>query len=138
MLLPARTKYRKQMKGRLRGVANRGVELNFGEYGLKALDQGMLTSRQIEAARKSITGFTKRGGRLWIMVFPSKPITQKPLAVRMGSGKGAVDHYVAPIRPGKILFELSGVDIELAKTAFDRAARKLPFKTKFIGDTNEQ
>jgi large subunit ribosomal protein L16 len=134
MLMPSRTKYRKQMKGRIRGVASRGVELNFGEYGLKAMAGGKLTSRQIEAARKSITGFTKRGGRLWIMVFPAKPITKKPLEVRMGKGKGSVDHYVAVVRPGKIIFEMAGVDKTLATEAFDRAARKLPFKTKFISD----
>lgn len=130
--MPKRTKYRKQMKGRIRGIATRGIELNFGEYGLKALGSGRLTSRQIEAARKSITGYTKRGGRLWIMVFPSKPITKKPLEVRMGKGKGSVDHYVAVVRPGKIIFEISGVDRQSAIEAFERATRKLPFKTSFI------
>lgn len=137
MLMPARTKYRKMMKGRIRGVATRGIELNFGEYGLKALDLGKLSSRQIESARKSITGYTKRGGRLWIMVFPSKPITKKPLEVRMGKGKGAVDHYVAVIKPGKVLFEISGVTEDLAREAFDRAARKLPFKTKFVSSSDQ-
>lgn len=132
MLLPSRTKYRKQMKGRNRGVASRGTELNFGEYGIKALDACHITSRQIEAARKSITGLTKRGGKLWIMIFPSKPITTKALGVRMGSGKGSVDHYVAVIKPGKILFELSGVDMVTAREAFKRATSKLPIEVKFV------
>ena len=132
MLLPKRTKYRKQMKGRNRGKSNRGTSVNFGEFGIKALENGFLTSRQIESARRAVTAMTKRGGRLWILVFPHKPITKKPLEVRMGKGKGGVDHYVSVVKSGKVMFELSGVDTEIAKEAFKRASSKLPFKTKFI------
>jgi len=132
MLMPKKTKYRKQMRGKNRGVSNRGFELNFGEFGLKAIGRGFLTSRQIEAARKAITGTTKRSGKVWINVFPDKPITKKPLEVRMGKGKGSVDHYAAPIKPGKVLFELSGVEESIAKDAFRKAAHKLPMETKFI------
>ena len=138
MLLPKRTKFRKQMRGKNRGKSQRGYEISFGEYGLKALDRGMLTSRQIESARRAIAGSTKRGGKMWIRVFPDKPITKKPLEVRMGKGKGAVDHYACPIKPGKILFELSGIDLPLAKEAFRVAAAKLPMKTKFIALEEEQ
>lgn len=134
MLMPKRTKYRKQMKGRNRGQATRGFWISFGEYGLKALDRGMLTSRQLEAARKAITSSTKRGGKVWIRVFPDKPITKKPLEVRMGKGKGSVEYYAAVVKPGKILFELSGITEELARQAFLLAATKLPFRTKFIKD----
>lgn len=132
MFLPKRTKYRKQMRGKNRGVSHRGFELNFGEYGLKAIDNGHLTSRQIESARKAITGATKRGGKVWIRVFPYKPITKKPLEVRMGKGKGAVDHYSTPIKRGKIMFELAGVEKEIAMEAFKRATAKLPMRTSFI------
>lgn len=133
-MLPKRTKFRKMMKGKNRGISQRGAELSFGEFGLKALDRGFVSSRQIESARKAITGATKRGGKMWIRIFPSKPVTQKPLAVRMGKGKGAVDHYVAVIKPGKMLFELSGLDEATAREAFRLAATKLPFKTKFISE----
>ena len=132
MLLPSRTKFRKQMRRKNRGVSSRGYELNFGEFGLKALENVYMTSRQIEAARKAITGSTKRGGKLWIRVFPDVPITKKPLEVRMGKGKGAVDHYSARIKSGTILFELSGVDLATAKEAFKRAAAKLSTKTRLI------
>jgi large subunit ribosomal protein L16 len=132
MLLPKRTKFRKTMKGKNRGLSQRGSELSFGEFGLKALDRGFVSSRQIESARKAITGATKRGGKMWIRIFPSKPVTKKPLEVRMGKGKGAVDHYVAVIKPGKMLFELSGLDEATAREAFRLAATKLPFKTKFM------
>jgi len=132
MLMPKKTKYRKQMRGKNRGLSTRGFEISFGEYGLKAIGRGFLTSRQIEAARKAITGSTKRGGKVWINVFPDKPITKKPLEVRMGKGKGSVDHYVAPIKPGKVLFELSGVTEAVAKEAFRKAAHKLPVEAKFI------
>jgi large subunit ribosomal protein L16 len=132
MLMPKRTKYRKTMRGRNRGVSMRGATLSFGEFALKAMDRCYLSSRQIEAARKTITGATKRGGKVWIRVFPDKPITKKALETRMGKGKGAVDHYAAVIKPGKILFEISGIDETLAREAFKLAAAKLPIKTKFI------
>ena len=122
------------MRGKNRGLSTRGFELNFGEYGLKAMENVYMTARQIEAARKAITGSTKRGGKLWIRIFPDTPITKKPLEVRMGKGKGAVDHYSARIKSGKILFELSGVDLATAKEAFQRAAAKLPIKTKLISE----
>ncbi|PIR42506.1 50S ribosomal protein L16 [candidate division WWE3 bacterium CG_4_9_14_0_2_um_filter_35_11] len=134
MLIPKRTKFRKDMRGKNRGLSQRGNSLNFGEFGLKAIDRGFLTSRQIESARKAIAGATKRGGKVWIRIFPAKPITMKPLAVRMGKGKGAVDHYVAVIKPGKILFEMSGLESIVAKEAFRLAAEKLPMKTKFISN----
>lgn len=132
MLMPKRQKFRKQMRGRLKGVASRGNTVVFGNYGIKAVERGFLTSRQIEAARKAITGNTKRAGKVWIRVFPDTPITKKPLAVRMGSGKGAVDHFAVKIRPGKIIFELSGVDEALAKESLRKAADKMSFKTKFV------
>lgn len=132
MLMPKRTKYRKTMRGRNRGVSMRGATISFGEYALKAMDRCYLSSRQIEAARKTITGATKRGGKVWIRIFPDKPITKKALETRMGKGKGAVDHYAAVIKPGKILFEISGIDETLAREAFKLAAAKLPIKTKFI------
>lgn len=120
------------MRGKNRGVSNRGSNLDFGEFGLKAVERGVLTSRQIESARKTVSGATKRGGKMWIRVFPAKPITKKPLEVRMGKGKGEVDHYATNIKPGKIIFELSGVTPALAKEAFTLAAAKLPIKTKII------
>ncbi|NQY43038.1 MAG: 50S ribosomal protein L16 [Legionellales bacterium] len=132
MLQPKKTKYRKQMKGRNRGLAQRGSSVSFGEYGLKAIGRGRLTARQIEAARRAMTRHIKRGGRIWIRVFPDKPITKKPLEVRMGKGKGGVEYWVDLIKPGKILFEMEGVSEELAKEAFILAARKLPFKTTFV------
>ena len=132
MLMPKKTKYRKQMRGKNRGISTRGYELNFGEFGLKAVDSGYLTSRQIEAARRAITGTTKRGGKVYIRVFPDRPVTKKPLEVRMGKGKGAVDQYTARVKRGKMLFELAGVEMSVAKEAFRIAAAKLPMKTVFI------
>jgi large subunit ribosomal protein L16 len=131
MLQPKRTKFRKQMKGRNRGLAQRGSMVSFGEFGLKAIERGRLTARQIEAARRAMTRHIKRGGKIWIRVFPDKPITQKPLEVRMGKGKGSVEYWVAQIQPGKILFEMEGVTKELAIEAFDLAKAKLPFKVAF-------
>ena len=132
MLQPARTKYRKMMKGRMRGKAYRGSELNQGEHGLQATECGWLTSRQIEAARVAMTRFVKRGGKIWIRVFPDKPITKKPAETRMGTGKGAVEFYVAVIKPGRILYEMEGVTDEIAKKAFHLAAHKLPIATKVV------
>jgi large subunit ribosomal protein L16 len=131
MLQPKRTKYRKQMKGRNRGLAQRGSSVSFGEFGLKAMERGRLTARQIESARRAMTRHIKRGGKIWIRVFPDKPITQKPLEVRQGKGKGSVEYWVAQIQPGKILFEMEGVSRELAVEAFDLAKAKLPFKVMF-------
>lgn len=132
MLQPARTKYRKMMKGRMRGKAYRGSELNAGEYGLQATECGWLTSRQIEAARVAMTRYVKRGGKIWIRVFPDKPITKKPAETRMGTGKGAVEFYVAVVKPGRILYEMEGVTDEIAKKAFHLAAHKLPVATKVV------
>lgn len=132
MLQPARTKYRKMMKGRMRGKAHRGSDLNQGEHGLQATECGWLTARQIEAARVAITRYVKRGGKLWIRVFPDKPITKKPAETRMGTGKGNVEYYVAVVKPGRILYELSGVDDEAAKKAFHLASHKLPVSTKMV------
>jgi len=132
MLQPKKTKYRKQMKGRNRGLALRGSSVSFGEYGLKATDRGRLTARQIEAARRAMTRYIKRGGKIWIRVFPDKPITKKPLEVRQGKGKGNVEYWVCPIKPGKILYEMEGVDEELAKEAFALASAKMPISTTFI------
>ena len=132
MLQPARTKYRKMMKGRMRGKAYRGSTLNQGEYGLQATECGWLTSRQIEAARIAITRYVKRGGKLWIRVFPDKPITKKPAETRMGTGKGNVEYYVAVVKPGRMLYELAGVDDASAQKAFHLAAHKLPVATKLV------
>ena len=132
MLQPARTKYRKMMKGRMRGKAYRGSDLNQGEYVLQATECGWLTSRQIEAARVAITRYVKRGGKLWIRVFPDKPITKKPAETRMGTGKGGVEYYVAVIKPGRILYEMEGVTEDIAKKAFHLAAHKLPVATKVV------
>ena len=132
MLQPKRTKFRKQHKGRNRGLAQRGSSVSFGEYGLKTIDRGRLTSRQIEAARRAMTRHVKRGGKIWIRVFPDKPITKKPLEVRQGKGKGNVDYWVALIQPGKVLYEMSGVTEEVAREAFDRASAKLPVRTAFV------
>src|SRR4051794_30060393 len=131
MLQPARTKYRKYQKGRNKGIATRGNKVSFGEWGLKATGRGRLTARQIEAARRAMTRHIKRGGKIWIRVFPDKPITQKPLEVRQGKGKGSVEYWVAQIQPGKVLFEMEGVTRELALEAFDLAKAKLPFKVIF-------
>jgi large subunit ribosomal protein L16 len=132
MLQPKRTKYRKVMKGRLRGVATRGHKVSFGEYGLKTVEHGHVTARQIEAARRALTRFIKRGGRVWIRIFPDKPITKKPLEVRMGSGKGNVEYYVAPVKPGTVLYEMEGVDEAHAREAFKLASAKLSVKTIFV------
>jgi len=131
MLQPKRTKFRKQFKGRNRGLAQSGAKVSFGEFGLKAVARGQLTSRQIEAARRTISRHVKRGGKLWIRVFPDKPITKKPLEVRQGKGKGNVEYWVALIQPGKMLYEIEGIPEELAREAFQLAAAKLPIKTTF-------
>src|SRR5210317_1731 len=135
MLQPKRTKFRKQHKGRNRGLALRGSRVSFGEFGLKAVGRGRLTARQIEAGRRAMTRHVKRGGKIWIRVFPDKPITNKPLEVRMGKGKGAVEYWVAQIKPGKVLYEIEGVSEELAREAFELAARKLPVRTNFVKRT---
>jgi len=132
MLQPKTTKYRKQMKGKNRGLASQGNKVSFGEYGLKATDRGRITARQIEAARKAMTRHIRRGGKIWIRIFPDKPITKKPLEVRQGKGKGNVEYWVAQIKPGRILYEMSGVDENLAKEALKLAAAKLPVGTKFV------
>ena len=132
MLMPKKVKHRRVMKGRMRGKATRGENLDFGEFGLKALEAGWITDRQIEAARIAMTRHVKRGGKIWIRMFPDKPITKKPAETRMGSGKGAPDHWVAVVKPGRVLYEIQGVDIELAREAFLLAAQKLPIKTKFV------
>ena len=132
MLQPKRTKYRKQQKGKNRGLALRGSTVAFGEYGLKATGRGRLTARQIEAARRAMTRYVKRGGKIWIRVFPDKPITQKPLEVRQGKGKGNVEYWVAQIQPGKVLYEMEGVAEEVAREAFRLAAAKLPIATTFV------
>ncbi|MGA8053456.1 MAG: 50S ribosomal protein L16 [Burkholderiales bacterium] len=129
MLQPARTKYRKQQKGRNTGIATRGNKVSFGEFGLKAIDRGRLTARQIEAARRAMTRHIKRGGRIWIRIFPDKPVSKKPAEVRMGNGKGNPEFFVAVIAPGKVLYEMDGVDAALAKEAFALAAAKLPIRT---------
>jgi large subunit ribosomal protein L16 len=132
MLQPARTKYRKQQKGRNYGVATRGNKVSFGEWGLKATTRGRLTARQIEAARRAMTRHVKRGGRVWIRIFPDKPVSQKPAEVRMGNGKGNPEYFVAEIQPGKVLYEMDGVDEALARQAFALAAAKLPIRTTFV------
>ena len=135
MLQPKRTKFRKQQKGRNRGKANVGNKVSFGEYGLKATTRGRLTARQIEAARRAITRHVKRGANIWIRVFPDKPITKKPLEVRQGKGKGNVEYWVAQVQPGRMLYEIQGVDEELAREAFRLAAAKLPVQTTFSSRT---
>ncbi|AWF79814.1 50S ribosomal protein L16 [Microbulbifer sp. A4B17] len=132
MLQPKRTKFRKVQKGRNRGLSQRGSKVSFGEFGLKAIGRGRITARQIEAARRAMTRHIKRGGKIWIRVFPDKPITNKPLEVRMGKGKGGVEYWVAQIQPGKVLYEMEGVSEELAREAFALAAAKLPVKTTFV------
>jgi len=133
--MPKRVKYRKQQRGRRRGKAYRGSEMNFGEFGIKALEPAWLTNKQIEAARVALTRHIKRGGKVWIRIFPDKPVTVKPAETRMGKGKGAPDHWVAVVRPGRILFELEGVTPQLAREAMDLASAKLPIKTKFVART---
>ncbi|GAB3674662.1 50S ribosomal protein L16 [Salinisphaera aquimarina] len=132
MLQPKRTKFRKQFKGRNRGLAQRGNEVSFGEFGLKAVERGRLTARQIEAARRAMTRHIKRGGKTWIRVFPDKPVTKKPIEVRMGKGKGNVEYWVAKVQPGSMLYEMEGVSREIAQEAFRLAASKLPVKTAFV------
>lgn len=132
MLQPKRTKYRKQQKGRNRGLAYKGSTISFGTFGLKAITQGRITNRQIEAARIAMTRYMKREGKVWIRIFPDKPITSKPQEVRMGKGKGALDHYVAPVKPGRIMFEIDGVPQSTAVEALRLAAQKLPVLTKFV------
>jgi len=132
MLQPSRTKYRKQQKGRNYGIATRGAKVSFGEFGLKALERGRLTARQIEAARRAMTRHIKRGGRVFIRIFPDKPISKKPAEVRMGNGKGNPEYFVAEIQPGKVLYEMDGVDETMAREAFKLAAAKLPLKTTFV------
>jgi large subunit ribosomal protein L16 len=132
MLQPARTKYRKQQKGRNTGYATRGNKVSFGEYGLKAVGRGRLTARQLEAARRALSGHIKRGGRVWIRVFPDKPISRKPAEVRMGNGKGNPEYFVCEIQPGKIIYEMDGVDAAIARQAFALASAKLPFKTVVV------
>ena len=132
MLQPKRTKFRKQFKGRISGVATSATELNFGAFGLKAMEPDRVTARQIEAARRAMTRFVKRGGKIWIRVFPDKPITKKPLEVRQGKGKGNVEYWVAQIKPGKLLYEIAGVTEAVAREAFTLAAAKLPLGTTFV------
>ena len=135
MLMPKKTKFRKAHKGRIHGVAKGGFSLNFGEFGMKALEPERITSRQIEAARRTITRKVKRGGKIWIRIFPDKPITQKPLEVRQGKGKGNVEYWVAQVQPGRVLYEIEGVPEELAREAFALAAAKLPVPTTFVERT---
>jgi len=132
MLMPKRVKYRKQHRGRMKGRASRGTELHNGDYGLVALEPAWITDRQIEAARIALTRFTKRGGKVWINIFPDKPVTKKPAETRMGSGKGAPEYWVAVVKPGRIMFELAGVPEDVAREAMRLASHKLPIKTKFI------
>ena len=136
MLQPKQTKYRKQQKGRNRGLASRGNKVSFGEFGLKAMARGHLTARQLEAARRTISRYVKRGGQLWIRIFPDKPITKKPLEIRQGKGKGNVEFWVVPVQPGRVLYEMEGVTEEVAREAFRLAAAKLPIKTLFASRTH--
>jgi large subunit ribosomal protein L16 len=135
MLQPKRTKFRKQQKGRNRGLAQSGNKVSFGEFGLKAVERGRITSRQIESARRAMTRHVKRGGKIWIRIFPDKPITEKPLEVRQGKGKGNVEYWVAQIQPGRMLYEMQGVSEEIAREAFKLASAKLPLKTTFVTRT---
>jgi large subunit ribosomal protein L16 len=132
MLSPRRTKFRKQQRGRMKGLASRGNELNFGEFGLQALEPTWITSRQIEASRRAMTRYIRRGGKIWIRIFPDKPVTMRPAETRMGSGKGAPEFWVAVVKPGRIMFEIAGVPEETAREAMRLAQYKLPIKTKFI------
>lgn len=132
MLMPRRQKFRKQMRGSMKGNATRGIKLSFGDFGLQTLETAWISARQIEAGRRAITHYTQRGGRVWIRIFPDKPISKKPAEVRMGGGKGDTHEYVAPVRPGRMLFEISGVTHEIAKEALRLAAHKLPVKTRFV------
>ena len=132
MLMPKKVKFRKQQRGRRRGTATRGAKVSFGDFGLQALEAGWVTARQIEAARIAMTRHVKRGGKIWIRIFPDKPITKKPAETRMGSGKGAPDHWVAVVKPGRVLYEIEGVEEGLAREAMMLAAQKLPIKTRFV------
>jgi large subunit ribosomal protein L16 len=132
MLMPKKVKYRKQQRGRMKGIATRGNELSLGEFGLQALEPGWVTSRQIEAARIAMTRYTKRGGNVWIRIFPDKPVTKKPAETRMGSGKGAPEYWVSVVKPGRIMFEIGGIPEDVAREALRLAGHKLPIKTKFI------
>ena len=134
MLMPKKVKFRKHQRGNNKGLATRGSEISFGEYALKSTTRGLITSRQIESARKAISNKTKRGGKIWVRIFPDKPIHKKPAETRMGSGKSPVDHFAVVIKPGRILFEIGGVDEATAREAFERADAKLPLKTKFVKD----
>ncbi len=136
-LMPKRTKYRKQQKGRNRGKATRGNRVTDGEYGLQTLDAGLITTNQIESARVAMTRYIKRGGKVWIKIFPDKPITTKPIGTRMGKGKGAVEYWVAAVKPGRVMFEIAGVSEDIAKEALRLAAMKLPVKCKFIKKETE-
>ena len=138
MLMPKKVKYRKQQKGRNRGKAWRGSELAFGDFGLKTMEHGHITDRQIEASRIAMTRFIKRGGKIWLRLFPDKPITKKPAEVRMGSGKGPLDHWVAVVKPGKVLFEMEGVTLEMAQEAMRLASHKLPIRTRFVSRPGAQ
>lgn len=143
MLIPKRVKYRRQQRGRMKGKAQRGTTVDFGEYGLQALEPAWITNRQIEAARVAMTRYIKRGGKVWIKIFPDKPITAKPAETRMGSGKGAPEYWVAVVKPGRVMFEMAGISEEVAREAMRLAAHKLPIKTKFVirtemdGEANE-
>jgi len=132
MLMPKRVKYRKQMRGRMKGRASRGANVAFGDYGLQALEPCWMTSRQIEAARRAIVRYVKRRAKVWIRVFPDKPVTKRPAETRMGKGKGPVDHWVAVVKPGRILFEIAGIDEDVAREAMRLASHKLPIKTQFV------
>jgi large subunit ribosomal protein L16 len=132
MLMPKKVKYRKQQRGRMRGKARRGSELSYGDYGLKVLEPGWITDRQIEASRVAIARFVQRGGKVWVRLFPDKPVTKKPAETRMGKGKGAPDHWIAVVRPGKILFEMEGVTVQDAQEAMRLASHKLPLRTRFV------
>jgi len=131
-LMPKKVKYRKQQRGRMRGIATRGNELSLGEFGLQAIEPGWITSRQIEAARIAMTRYTKRGGNVWIRIFPDKPVTKKPAETRMGSGKGAPEYWVSVVKPGRVMFEIGGIPEDVAREALRLAGHKLPIKTKFI------
>ncbi len=136
MLMPKRVKYRKQMRGRMKGKAHRGAKVQFGDYGLQAMEPAWITSRQIEACRRTIVRHIKRRGKVWIRIFPDKPVTAKPAETRMGKGKGSVDHWVAVVKPGRVLFEMAGVSEEVAKEALHLASYKLPIRTKFVKRTD--
>jgi len=138
MLMPKKVKHRKQMKGRMTGKANRGAEISFGQFGLKCLEPAWITDRQIEAARIAMTRHIKRGGKIWIRMFPDKPITKKPAETRMGKGKGAPEYWVAVVKPGRILYEIEGVSEEIAREAMRLAAQKLPIKTRFVSRADQE